>query len=184
MSSHRRELVITIVVLAVVWLALMIALGRWQRGRRGGGAAEPKLLHYPGTESVREQTVPNLGWRKYWFALDEDYPSESVFYFYQNRLEPEGWRLAIPGEPQWYRRKGKGEDQDLFRASWISPNNLFQIDLDMVSTVKVRREGGAVLGEDREPGITVYVTLHRVIGPALLAPPVPPGTVRHEIEVH
>lgn len=183
MSSHRRELVLTIVALAAIWLVLMIALGRWQRGRRGGAAAEPKLVHYPGTEGVEEQRVPNLGWHKYWFTLDEDYPSKSVFHFYQNRLESEGWRLAESGEPQWYRRKGKEEDEDLFRTSWISADNLFQIDLDMVSTVKVRREGGAVVGEDRKPGITVYVTLHRVVGPALLAPAGQAGTGRREIEV-
>jgi hypothetical protein len=184
--SHRRELTISIVVLAVAWLVLMVVLGRWQEARRarGGPAAEPKLLHYPGTEGVQEQTVANLGWRKYWFTLEEDYPSKSAFYFYRDALESQGWRPAASGEPQWYRRKGKDEDQDLFRASWISPNRLFQIDLDMASTIKANPEGGATAGEVREPGIKVYVTLHRVLGPALLAPTAPPARGRPQIEVH
>jgi len=184
-SSHPRQLTISIIALAAIWLVLMVLLGKWQqgRGRRAGGAAEPRLVHYPGTESIPEQTVPNLGWRKYWFTLEEDYPSKSAFYFYRNELEGQGWRLATRGEPQWYRRTGEEENQDLFRASWVSPNGLFQVDLDMVSAVKVRREGEAVTGEDREPGIRVYVTLHRVMGPALLAPVGEPRSGRPQIEV-
>ena len=183
MASHRRELFLVIIAVCLAWLAIVIGLSKWQQShRRTGAGAEPNLPHYPGTESVQEQTAPSLGWRKYWFTLNEDYPSKSAFYFYRNQLEPQGWRRTPEAEPQWLRPKSKEEAQDLFHATWVSPNRLFQIDLDMVSSVTLLREGDHIVGEERKPGIKVYVTLRRVLTPSLLMSPKQPESWRSEIE--
>jgi hypothetical protein len=170
-SIRRRELVKVLGLALLAWVGLLLALGKWQqRAQARRTAAEPELVHYPGTEGVKEQTSPNLGLRKYWFRLDEEYPSKSAFYFYKNELEPKGWRLVSQGEPQWHRRESEDEIQDLFHATWLSRDGLFQLDVDMTSLAKASRRDDEVISEDREPGIRVYVALRRVSMPGLLMP--------------
>ena len=167
----RRELLVALGILLVGWLGLVVVLGKWQQSRAGQkAAAEPQLPRYPGTESLPEQTSPNLGFHRYWFKLNEDYPSLSAFYFYQNELEPDGWRLAGEAQPRWVRQKDKDQWRDLFRATWLDPKHLFQIDLEMMSTAKAVGQVGQVsnLPEEREPGLQVYVTLRRTMLPAYI----------------
>jgi hypothetical protein len=54
---------------------------------------------------------------------------------------------------------------------WISPDNLFRLELEMVSVVRDRRQENRVVGEEREAGIQVYVTLRRELAASILAPP-------------
>ena len=165
--ANRRELIVAILVVVVGWALLMVALGKWQS--RKSVAMMPALLHYPGTESVKEQLIPNLGWRKYWFALDQDYPSTAVYQFYQNELSPKGWR-RFGATPTWVRVPGKDQARDLFQTVWVSADRVYEIDLQMVSTVDVTTRGTAVTSEKRRPGMQVYVTLRRSMGPWLLQP--------------
>jgi len=181
---NRRELLRVIALVAICWIALLLILARWQqRTPTQPASAEPQLIHYPGTEAVQEQTVPNLGFRKYWFQLNEDYPSKSVFYFYCNKLEPQGWQLIAKDQPRWRRRLVKGKAYDIFQALWLSPNRLFQLELEMVSPVKLVRRVEETVTEEREPGIRIYVTQRRVALPALMMPPAQPQPSRPEIEV-
>ncbi|HUU53757.1 MAG TPA: hypothetical protein VMY87_02465 [Armatimonadota bacterium] len=183
MKQSRRELVRTIAVVAVIWVVILVAVARWQgRGERAGAGRRPELMHYPGTEAVEEQHSANLGFRKYWFTLNEDYPSKSVYYFYRNELEPKGWTPLHRGEPRWVRQVAKKESRDVFQAVWGSPDNLFQIQLDMMSVVKPVREGEPLSGEEREPGIEVFVTLQRSLHPGLIMQPKAP-TGRPGVEV-
>ncbi len=169
MRSNRRELIRTIAVVAVIWVVILAAVARWQRGGRQAGAArEPDLLHYPGTEGIQEQTSPNLGFRKYWFTLDEDYPSKSVYQFYANELEQQGWRPLHQAEPRWVRQVARDEARDVFQAVWISPDSLFQVELEMMSVVRPVKEGDPLSGEAREPGIEVFVTLRRALLPGVI----------------
>jgi hypothetical protein len=170
-------------VLLVGWVLLMAGLTRWQRSRPHSPAAQPPLIHYPGTESAPEQTAEATGFHRYWFHLDEDYPSLSVYSFYQQQLQSEGWRPFGEGQPQWTRREDKNTSSDLFHATWISPNGLFQIDLEMVSTVKVTQEDAART-EHRQPGLDVFVTMQRVLLPGIATPmPEPQRTARPQIQV-
>lgn len=185
MSISRKELLRVLGVILLAWVILLLALGKWQQRQapeRVG--AEPELVHYPGTEGIQEQLAPNLGFRKYWFRLNEDYPSKSVFYFYQNEMGAKGWQLVSGGEPQWRRRESKDEIADLFHATWLSPDRLFQLDVEMVSRVKLTRQGPEMANEEREPGIRVYVTLRRVSMPGLMVPGPPKEPRRGEIELH
>ena len=167
----RRELMIVLGVFLMGWIVLMAVVGRWQRGRAGERVtAEPQLIHYPGTESAPEQTSPSLGFRKYWFHLNQDYPSLSAFSFYEQKLEPGGWRLLGQGQPQWFRRVDKDAARDLFRATWIPPNGLFQLDLEMMSTVKLTQHEGGTETEERQPGMDVFVTLRRALFPGVVTP--------------
>ncbi len=176
MRFNRREFLRTVAVIAAGWVALLFLLSRWHRSSKPQPAAtEPVLVHYPGYEDVEEQTSPNLGFRKYWFRLNEDYPSRSVYYFYRNLLEPEGWEALSQHEPQWVRRATEKEVRDLFQAIWVSPDRLFQIELEMMSEVKLVTEGDTVLSEEREPGIQVFVTLRRTLHPGIMLQPRPPG---------
>jgi hypothetical protein len=140
-------------------------------GGSGTGSPRPRspqLIHYPGTEGIEEQTSPNIGLRKYWFKLNEDYPSKSVFYFYQNELEPKGWQRMGTAEPQWARQEVKGKAHDILRSLWVSPDRLFQLELEMMSVAAPIRSGDETVSEDREPGIRVYVTLRRTLHPGIM----------------
>ena len=176
--QNRRELIVAILVVVVGWIALMVVLGKWQN--RQAVERGPALPHYPGTESVKEQLVPNLGWRKYWFTLDQDYPSTAVYQFYQSELAPKGWR-RIGTTPTWVRVPGKDKMSDLFQTVWVSADRVYEIDLQMVSTADVTIRGAAVTSEKRRPGMQVYVTLRRSTGPWLLQPgkqgAPPPGAI-------
>jgi len=176
--ANRRELIIAILVISAGWVALMVVLARLQSG--GETSRGPALVHYPGTESVKEQIVPNLGWRKYWFTLKQPYPSTAVYEFYQNELLPKGWRRMGP-EPRWIRKAEKERVRDLFQTMWLSADRVYEIDLQMVSTAEVTRKGEAIATEERRPGIEVYVTLRRAMGPWLLESggkrEPPPGTI-------
>jgi hypothetical protein len=163
MEWRRRDILKAMLLLAVAWVLVVIGVSHWQR--RASPPREPKLIHYPGTESVTEQVVPNLGYRKYWFHLDEEYPSTSVYRFYRKALAAEGWRFAWGEEPRWERRMEKGKAQDLFMAGWVSRDGLFEITLQLLSTVKVTSDDGDVISEERAPGMDVYVTMRRVLVP-------------------
>jgi hypothetical protein len=140
----------------------------------------PPLLHYPGTESVDEQQLPNLGLRKYWFTLREPYPSLRVFDFYQRELTPRGWHAAWKVAPAWQRADQGEVEHDVFSAMWLSADNVYQLQLQMNSTVDVTRKGDQVVSEARRPGIEVYVTQQRSLGPWLLQdkPAQPPIDVK------
>jgi hypothetical protein len=170
-AFDRRRLLRMIALLAVAWAAILIGLASWQRSRPAGARAEPQLLHYPGAEQVQEQTAPNLGLRKYWFRLNEDYPSKSVYYFYQDQLEAIGWQRLGTGEPQWVRRVESNLARDLFQAVWVSPDHLFQVELEMMSLVRPANDGSSPAGQEREPGIQVFVTLRRVLHPGIIIQP-------------
>lgn len=171
---NKRELLRTVALVLAAWVALLYGLARWQASRPGGRPAgsepgsEPRLIHYPGTEGVAEQTSLNIGLRKYWFRLDEDYPSKSVYYFYRNQLEPRGWRRLGEAEPKWVRRLDKGAARDLFQAVWVSPDNLFQVELQMMSVVHQVKEREPASRERREPGIQVFVTQRRALHPGII----------------
>jgi hypothetical protein len=182
MKFSRRELALVLGVVAIGWVAMLLLLAKWQRGRPSA-SAEPELVHYPGTEGVQEQTSENLGLRKYWFLLNEDYPSKSVHHFYQDEYKKKGWRMVSPREPQWYRRSEGGDFYDLFSAMWVSPDRLFQVELQMKSEVKAIEHGGEVVGEERAPGIRVYVTQRRVLVPTLMLEPAKGREPGSDIEV-
>ncbi len=183
MTFKRRELLRTVAVIAAAWVVLLLLLNRWHRSSKPEpGGTEPVLVHYPGYEDVEEQTSANLGFRKYWFRLNEDYPSRSVYYFYRNLLEPEGWQPLARGEPQWVRQTTKREARDLFEAIWVSPDRLFQIELEMMSEVKLVTEGDALVLEEREPGIQVFVTQRRALHPGIILQRQPPEGERGFIE--
>ncbi len=184
MRFGRRELVLTVAAMIAAWVVMLLLLAAWQR--RSGSArpsSEPELIHYPGTEDVAEQTSVNLGLRKYWFSLDETYPSKSVYHFYDREYRQRGWRRLYRGEPQWYRRSERGMFYDLFHAVWVGPDRLFQVELEMKSEVKPVRDGGEVVAEERAPGIKVYVTQKRVIFPGTMGRPERRTKPRGEIEV-
>ena len=184
MKLRRRELIRTVAVVAAIWVAILVVASRWH-GKVGGANGEraPALVHYPGTESIEEQTSENTGFRKYWFTLNEDYPSKSVYYFYKNELEPKGWVPLHKGEPQWVRQVAKNEARDVFQGMWGSPDNLFQLQLDMMSVSRPADEDQPLSGEVRDPGIKVYVTLQRTLHPGLIMrPKAPAGRPGVEIE--
>ncbi len=166
----RRDFVILLGILVVGWLLLMAGLARWQRSRPvSPAAAEPPLIRYPGAESAPEQTADPTGFRRYWFHLNEDYPSLSVYNFYKQQLEGERWRPLGQGQPQWVRREDRDVSRDLFRATWISANGLFQIDLEMTSTVQVTKHDDTRV-EQRQPGMDVFVTMRRALMPGITTP--------------
>lgn len=172
MRPNRRELMRTVFVLATAWVLIVLVLTKLQRSAKPGRPpAGPPLVHYPGYEDVEEQTAENLGLRKYWFTLNEDYPSKSVYYFYKNVLEADGWRALADGEPQWARKATDEEARDLFNAVWVSPDNLFQIEVQMLSTVRLVQQQEAVVLGEREPGIQVFVTQRRAMHPGLIFQP-------------
>ena len=183
MKLNRRELIRTIAVVAAIWVVILVVASRWQgRGVQATGKNAPALVHYPGTTNVEEQLSKNLGFRKYWFTLNEDYPSKSVYYFYRDELEPKGWTPMQRGEPRWVRQFAKDEERDVFLAMWGSPDNLFQLQLDMMSVAKRVDEAEPLSGEVREPGIEVFVTLQRTLHPGLIMRPKAP-TTRPGVEI-
>ena len=184
MKFSRRELVLTVAAMIAAWVVMLLLLAAWQR--RSGSArsgSEPELIHYPGTEDVAEQTSVNIGLRRYWFSLDEAYPSKSVYHFYDREYGERGWRRSHPGEPEWYRRSERGLFYDLFYAVWVGPDRLFQVELQMKSEVKPVWEGGELVAEERVPGIKVYVTQKRVVFPGTMGRPERRTRPRGEIEV-
>jgi len=173
-----------IAVVCAAWVGLVLGLSRWQHSRSATRpSAEPYFPHFPGTEGVAEQTSPNLGWRKYWFRLNEDYPSKSVLNFYQHEMDAQGWLLAGNQQPHWHRRNGDDEAYDVLEATWVAPNRLFQLDLQMLSRVTLVSQAEEVLSEDRARGIEVWVTLRRVLAPGLIVPQPVPATPRSGIEL-
>lgn len=163
MEWRRREILRAMLVVALAWVLVVLAVSHWQH--RAPRSSEPKLIHYPGTESVTEQVVPNLGYHKYWFHFNEEYPSIRVYQFYRNALAAEGWRFVWGEEPRWQRHTEKGKVQDLFMAGWVSRDGLFEITLQMLSEVKVKTDDGDVVSEERAPGMDVYVTMRRALAP-------------------
>ncbi|MCJ7822952.1 MAG: hypothetical protein MUQ26_07765 [Armatimonadetes bacterium] len=182
MKFSRRELALVLGVMVVGWVVLLLVLSKWQRSQPPQ-ANEPDLIHYPGQEDVPEQTSQSINMRRYWFRLHEDYPSQSVYQFYQGEYRKRGWRRLGRGEPQWFRRTDGGKLYDLFHAMWLSPDRLFQVELQMTSEVRPIRERGDIVSEERMPGIEVYVTQRRALSPSLVSPPVPEGRTPVEIEV-
>lgn len=169
MNISRRQLIRLVAVIGIAWIAGLMLLARWQRAT--GTSTEmggPELIHYPGTEDIPEQTSPNIGFRKYWFELAEEYPSKSVFYFYQNELTSEGWQLLGDGQPRWKRYVSGDQGNDIFRALWASPDGLYQLELEMLSVAQLIKQDGEIVSEDREPGVKVYVTLRRAVIPHVL----------------
>jgi len=165
----RKEILRVLGLVLVAWVGALVLIAWVQRARPASGpAGKLTLPRYPGTESAPCQTSPNLGMEKYWFTLNEDYPSKSVYYWYKNELEPRGYVLVTQREPDWVRRGSGDKSYDLFQATWLEPGRLFQIDLQMVSTVTRASEGEGVVVEQREPGIKVYVTRQRVMHPELM----------------
>ncbi len=162
----KRRLVRMIALVALAWVAILLVVSRLEHIGHGEGI--PRLIHYPGTEDVQEQTATNLGMRKYWFRLNEEYPSKSVYYFYQRELEPRGWKQMGQNEPKWGRTVEGGQTRDLFETLWVSPDKLWTIELQMMSVVKPVKGGGALAGEEREQGIQTYVTLRRALHPGIL----------------
>ena len=184
MRVSRKEILIGIGVVLLAWVLVLVALSRWQANRPAKQVSvQPQLPHYPGTEGVAEQESENLGWRKYWFTLSEPYPSTSVYQFYRQEMAAQQWRLVPEEEPKWAREETDEGARDLFHATWLAPNRLYQLDLDMMSVVNQKREEGRVVREVRQPGIRVYVTLRRVVMPGLLLPPTEPEKPKGEIEV-
>jgi len=184
MGFNRTQLFIMIAIVCAAWVGLVLGLSRWQQSTRAARSpVEPELPDFPGTEGVAEQTSPNLGWRKYWFHLNEDYPSKSPLNFYQAEMVSRGWVLAGSQLPQWHRRSGDEEAYDVLEATWVAPDRLFQLDLQMLSRVALVAQAGEVLGEDRAPGIEVYGTLRRVLAPGLIVPQSPPPGPRSGIEL-
>jgi len=184
MDLNRRQLFVVIAVICAAWVGLVVGLSRWQQSHHAARpSAEPDFPHFPGTEGVAEQTSPNLGWRKYWFHLNEDYPSKSVLNFYQQEMATGGWRLVGSQLPQWHRRNGDEEAYDVLEATWVAPNRLFQLDLQMLSRVALVRQAEEVVSEDRAQGIEVYVTLRRVLAPGLIVPQAAPSPPRPGIEL-
>jgi len=184
MRFSRKELVLTVAAMVAAWVVMLLLLAAWQRrsvSARSG--SEPELIHYPGTEDAAEQTSVNIGLRRYWFSLDEAYPSKSVYRFYDREYRQRGWRRSHAGEPEWYRRSESGVFYDLFHAVWVGPDRLFQVELQMKSEVKPVREGGELVTEERVPGIKVYVTQRRVIFPGAMGPPERRTRPRGEIEI-
>lgn len=177
MSFNRRELALVLGVVVIGWVALLLVLSKWQRGQ------PPQLVHYPGQEDVPEQTSQTIGMRRYWFTLDEDYPSQSVYHFYHDEYRKRGWQAVGRGEPQWFRRTEGGDLYDLFHAMWVSPDHLFQVELQMKSEVKATKERGEIVSEERMPGIEIYVTQRRALSPSLVSPSAPEGRPPAEIEV-
>ncbi len=166
--SNKRELLRMVALITLAWVAILLGLTRWQRSRPANIQSEPQLIHYPGTEAAPEQTSTNLGLRKYWFRLDEEYPSKSAFYFYQEELEPKGWKRLGSREPEWARTIAKDGTRDLFDAVWVSPDRLFTLELQMMSVVKPLKGVSSLTAEEREPGIEVFVTLRRSLHPGIL----------------
>jgi hypothetical protein len=115
--------------------------------------------------------------------LNEDYPSKSVLSFYQQEMDARGWLLVGNPQPRWHRRNGEEEAYDVLEATWVAPNRLFQLDLQMLSRVALVSQAGEVLGEDRARGIEVYVTLRRVLAPGLIVPQSAPAAPRSGIEL-
>lgn len=167
----RRELLVVLVAVLVGWVVLISLLSKWQRGRAGDRVTnEPAFVHYPGTESVQEQTASTTGFRRYWFHLNEDYPSLSVYRFYKSKLEPDGWRAVGQSPPNWVSRPDKSATSDLLRATWIDKQGLFQLDVEMVSTVTATKQPDGTTVKARKPGIEVYVTMRRVLLPGVTFP--------------
>lgn len=184
----RRDLVVALVAMLVGWILLLTLISKWQRGRAGERVTnEPALIHYPGTEAVEEQTASTTGFRRYWFHLNEDYPSLSVYQFYKNKLEADGWKPVGQSPPVWVSRPDKNATSDLFRATWVDRKGLFQFDVEMVSTMTETKRAGGATSKDRKPGIDVYVTIRRVLLPGITFPQPetkPEGTPRGpEIQV-
>jgi len=170
--SQRRELLVALLAVLIGWIVLMSLVSRWQRSRAGQRVTiETPLVHYPGTESVEEQTEPNMEFRRYWFHLNEDYPSLSVFHFYRQKLEPDGWRMPGNNPPNWVRQQDKDTVRNVFHATWVNRTELFQLDLEMMSTAKVVKHEGGTQSEQRQPGLDVFVTQRRVLMPGLTYPP-------------
>jgi hypothetical protein len=65
----------------------------------------------------------------------------------------------------------------------MDPKGLFQLDLEMASTVRLAKHDLGTETQDREPGIKVYVTLRRSLLPGMLMPPEEAAPPRGEIEV-
>jgi hypothetical protein len=165
-TVSKRELLRMLALVGIAWVVILYGLAKWQGSRQAG--SEPQLVHYPGTERVTEQTSANIGLHKYWFRLNEEYPSKSVYYFYQNQLEPRGWKRLGKGEPTWARLSERESARDLFQAVWISPDSLFQVELQMMSVVHQVKEGETASREEREPGIEVFVTQRRAVHPGII----------------
>jgi len=182
MRFNRRELALVLGVVVVGWAVLLFVLSKWQRSQPPQ-VNEPELTHYPGQEDAPEQTSQTIGMRKYWFTLHEDYPSKSVYHFYHDEYRQRGWQLVGRGEPHWFRRTEGGKLYDLFPAMWLSPDRLFQVELQMKSEVKPIRERGEIVAEERTPGIEVYVTQRRALSPSLVSPSAQEGRPPAEIEV-
>jgi hypothetical protein len=172
MSFNRRDMLIAFAVLGLVWALLLAGLVRWQRGAaQRRPTNEPEFIHYPGTENIEEQTSANLGFRKYWFTLNEDFPSTSVYLWYKNELEQKGWKPVSAREPRWTRHVAGKEARDIFQAMWISPDNLFQLETELVSIARPADEDNPLLGEQRDEGIQVFVTLRRALHPSIIMQP-------------
>ena len=172
MKFNRREFLRVLSVVVLIWVAFLFVLARWQKAApAAGGRTEPKLVHYPGTEGVPEQTSPNLGFRKYWFTLNEEFPSKSVYYFYKSALESKGWRPLQRSDPEWVHRRMGSESRDLFQSIWMSPDRLFEVNLEMMSVSRQVDKKDPTMGETRDPGIQVFVTQRRSLNPSAVMQP-------------
>ena len=162
MNWRVREIAIVTAVLAIGWIALMIGLSRLQN-RTPQESSLPQFPHYPGTETIQEQVMSGAtDIRKYWFFFNEDYPATTVYRWYQKQLTGEGtWFHPGSSEPTWVRTQQKDKSVDVFTAVWLSQDKLFEIDLEMVSTVPIMKQYGETIVKSRDPGMKVYVTLRR-----------------------
>jgi len=182
----RRELIRIVGLVLVAWVVVLVGLATLQRSRSAGARpGEPSLPRYPGTEGLPEQRSEPLGMRKYWFEIEEQYPSRSVYHWYRRVLREQGWQM-LGQDADWMRRGGSDGGHDVLHATWVSPDRLFQVDVEMLSRVRRVERGPGAVSEEREPGIQVYVTLRRVLAPHLLAAPrerSAPGPERPGIEL-
>ena len=152
------------------WAALLLLLSVIFRigPRRGTERFEPEVPVYEEGFDLRERRSEVIGWHNIVYQVSLEYPSLAVYRFCERELRRKGWVREYPMQelPIWRPSRAGDKRHWVARAQWRDKNGVYRIQLELMSTERVREElPGEVVSESREPGITVSCTASRIMLP-------------------
>lgn len=164
-KSIPRRLKIAVALLLLTWIVVLVALSRLQPVQRGQQSAP--LPIYPEAYDTSIRSLPDRGWRGATYAVALDYPSLVVFDYYDERMREQRWsRLDAPARPQWQVSKRDGGQRAVLVATWLAPDQLLRLDLQLIWERRSPPAPDAASG----PHMQVIATMSRNLIPLSPAP--------------
>jgi len=161
-EGWRRSLVLGLLAVVAGFILLGFISRRLPKAPE---SQEPALPIYPQAYQVRNMSIPDRGWRRIIFQVEEDYPSQRVLDFYTKTLGERGFQVNRPEDlPSWRPMKAEKDFRRLkLKQVWIDAPQLHLVELAIfaVEDYQWDPEKSRIIGRQIRPGQEVVLTLSR-----------------------